>query len=75
MQSDIARVEKLVERAGHSINEWRLFAEENNLYESEFWIKMFLANPTKAFVGFMNWRARRKEEAIRGVPGTEQGQS
>lgn len=71
MKNDIAKVEKVVERAGHSLNEWRLFAEELSLYESEFWIKMFLANPTKAFIGFMNWRARKKEEAIKGVPGAE----
>lgn len=71
MKNDIAKVEKVVERAGHSLNEWRLFADELSLYESEFWIKMFLANPTKAFIGFMNWRARKKEEAIKGVPGAE----
>lgn len=71
MKNDIAKVEKVVERAGHSLNEWRLFADELSLYESEFWIKMFLANPTKAFVGFMNWRVRKKEEQIKGVPGAE----
>lgn len=68
---EIEKIEEIVEKHGHNANEWRTFALENNLYESENFRKMFLANPTKSFVGFMNWRARKKREQISGVPGTE----
>lgn len=76
MNSEIEKIEEIVEKHGHSITEWREFAKELNLYESEFFVKMFLSNTTKTFLAFMKWRQRKYlESRNKVVPGAESGQS